>query len=323
MPLTIGDRLTQIREELSEDRGFGFDWHPYQERIASHFREEPVLVDLLPLFHAQFTEDPRAVLTRGTSVFDIDFTFARAALNPHSLHVEWLPGSDFPATYCGPMLQAHGWDAGTYIFRQNPASNAEAPFVYLLIGARKALLIDTGAPSSIWPDLLYDTVTGLLTRSGSPQLMVTHTHRHADHCAADKNFKRWLFPAAPGSIDLGGRVVTALSTPGHSAADFTFYDDRTEWLLTGDLLYPGRLHVADWASYRASVDRLAAFSAAHPVAAILGSHIEMTREPGKDFKPHALELSRDCLLELHELCRSLGDRPKRTVRHDFILIPSE
>ena len=63
------------------------------------------------------------------------------------------------------------------------------------------------------------------------------------------------------------------------------YDPRLQILLSGDTLYPGRLYVPVnfLDDNRASIDRLAAFAATHPIRAVLGAHIEMTRTPGRDY----------------------------------------
>jgi hypothetical protein len=86
------------------------------------------------------------------------------------------------------------------------------------------------------------------------------------------------------------------------------FDENTRLLLSGDSLYPGRLYVPSnqFAVYRSSIDRVAAFAWDHPVGHILGAHIEMIRAPGKDFideapahpNEHALELPYADLTEL-------------------------
>jgi hypothetical protein len=43
-----------------------------------------------------------------------------------------------------PSFQVHALDARTYILRQNKCHNFEAPFLYLLFGEHRALLLDPG-----------------------------------------------------------------------------------------------------------------------------------------------------------------------------------
>jgi glyoxylase-like metal-dependent hydrolase (beta-lactamase superfamily II) len=42
-------------------------------------------------------------------------------------------------------------------------------------------------------------------------------------------------------VDLGGRVLDCLATPGHHEAAVTYYDRYSQVLFTGDTIYPGRL----------------------------------------------------------------------------------
>jgi len=53
----------------------------------------------------------------------------------------------------------------------------------------------------------------------------------------------------PSRVELGGRVLECLSAPGHHEAAVTFYDPYTGFLLTGDTVSPGRLHVGDWPAF--------------------------------------------------------------------------
>ena len=61
----------------------------------------------------------------------------------------------------------------------------------------------------------------------------------------------------------------------------------------------------------------------------MGAHIEMSREPGKDYRDlapahpdeHALELPYADLLELQDAVHAIGDTPKRDVHRDFIVFP--
>jgi hypothetical protein len=47
-----------------------------------------------------------------------------------------------------PHIQVHAYDEHTCILRQNMAVNHEAPFMFLLFGNSRALLLDTGATAS-------------------------------------------------------------------------------------------------------------------------------------------------------------------------------
>ncbi len=117
--------------------------------------------------------------------------------------------------------------------------------------------------------------------------------------------------------------------PGHSAASIALYDRNTGILLAGDTLYPGRLYVADFAAYQASVDRLVKFTEGKPVAHVLGNHIEQTNTPFLDYpvgtmyqpNEHELALSRGTLLELQNAVHGMNGTPKRLALRDFSVWP--
>ena len=61
------------------------------------------------------------------------------------MDVKWNEGSKDCIKNPQPPIQVHRYNAGTFILRENLCATYEAPFIYLLIGKTKALLIDTGA----------------------------------------------------------------------------------------------------------------------------------------------------------------------------------
>jgi hydroxyacylglutathione hydrolase len=270
---------------------------------------------------------------------------APAGLEPGSLQVSWMHGSPDCAQSTDPELQVHAYNATTYIIRQNKCRTFEAPFVYVLVGTTAALLLDTGATSTA---TLRDTVRGLV---GTRQLIAAHSHHHGDHYASDTQlagqpmttvvartradvqaaFGIAAWPTDRGALDLGGRVLDVLAIPGHQAEHVAIYDRRTGLLLTGDTLYPGLLFINDWTAYRASISRLASFVAAHPIAHVLGAHIEMTSTPkvnypyGTTYQPneHVLQLSAAHVAELDAALTALGPTPPAApVAHDdFVIDP--
>src|SRR5580698_8154406 len=112
---------------------------------------------------------------------------AWARLVPGSMDVHWNEGSADCAKNPQPPLQMHQYDAHTFILRENLCTTFEAPFMYLLIGSTKVLLIDSGdiADPKIVP--LADTVMGLLPGEPAAKLplLVVHTHRHLAHRPRD------------------------------------------------------------------------------------------------------------------------------------------
>jgi glyoxylase-like metal-dependent hydrolase (beta-lactamase superfamily II) len=208
-----------------------------------------------------------------------------------------------------PSIQVHHYDEHTVILRQSKSVHYEAPFLYLLFGNDRAVLLDTGATAGAAEFPLRATVDSLIDAwlARHPRrdygLVVAHSHPHHDHVAADPQFAdrphttvvphdvaavREFFgfgpgwPAATARLDLGGRVLEVLASPGHHEAAVTVYDPWTGILLTGDTVYPGRLFTADFPAFLASLDRMVTFATGRPVTHVLGCHVEMTRKAGRD-----------------------------------------
>jgi hydroxyacylglutathione hydrolase len=269
------------------------------------------------------------------------------------------PQGRFPASwYAGgpvcagtPSLRVHAYTDDFYILRQPACTNYEKPFLYLMLGRQRALLLDTGAGGLD----VAGTVDSLLEvwrrRQGGPRvdLVVAHSHSHGDHVAGDSQFigragvtvvgrdtanvreffgvRNW--PEETVTFDLGGRVLDVLPIPGHQAASLAFYDRRTGVLLSGDTFYPGRLYVRDTAAFVRSIDRLVRFTRGRPIAWILGTHIENTVRPGEDYpvgtvdqpEEHVLQLTRADLVALDSALAWMRGRLARTVLPHFTIWP--
>ncbi|MBG0824963.1 MBL fold metallo-hydrolase [Planomonospora sp. ID91781] len=284
----------------------------------------------------------------------IDFTGATP--QPRALDVRWIHGSPSAKHNTDPDIQVHAYDEHTFILRQNMAIDYEAPFLFLLFGNARAVLIDTGATASaeFFPlrRVVDELVTGWLARHPREgyHLLVLHTHPHGDHVAGDAQFAdrpdttvvgadlatAWEYfgfggdPDAVARVDLGGRVLECLATPGHHEAAVTFYDRWTGFLLTGDTVYPGRLYIQDWPAFTRSIDRLIDFCDRRPVTHVLGCHIEMTRQPGVDYPIRTtyqpdeppLQLTTGHLREIRAAIEEIGDRPRRRAYALFVLWPN-
>lgn len=246
---------------------------------------------------------------------------------PGSLDQGWSEGApDCKAVHLAP-LEVHAYNPQTYILRENLCSTFEAPFLYLLIGSTRALLIDTGDVADAAQMPLAQTVLNLLPQDGAGKLplLVVHTHRHLDHRAGDPqfahlehvevvgydldsvrsyyHFSNW--PNGLAQIDLGGRTVDVIPTPGHNETEVSFYDRNTALFFSGDFLMPGRLLIDDTSADLASAKRAAAFVQDRPVSHVLGGHVELDAN-GQTFgwesqyhpHEHALAMAKDDLLAL-------------------------
>jgi glyoxylase-like metal-dependent hydrolase (beta-lactamase superfamily II) len=267
----------------------------------------------------------------------------------------WISGG--PDCGTEPAIQVHAYNSDLFILRQSLCTSFEAPFVYLIFGREKVLMLDTGAGQIAIQPTIAEVIQGWLGGSGlsSIELIVVHTHGHGDHTAGDAQFtgqpNTAVVPASvpelqsffgisnwPTDIvayDLGERVLDVIPIPGHEASHIALYDRRTQLLLTGDTLYPGRLYVTgaaskgQWPIYRASIQRLVDFTAAHPVTFVLGAHIEMTNVPGEQqafrsthhANEHPLQLRREHLLELHRALIEMGSTPQVQTHDDFVIYP--
>ena len=246
---------------------------------------------------------------------------------PGSLPAQWNIGAEDCVASPQPPLQVHAYEPQTFILRQSPCASFEANFIYLLIGSDKALLIDTGAVADPKAMPLAKTILELLPDKNNKKLplLVAHTHRHLDHRAGDPQFvslpsvevvpfdlegvRRFFgfnnWPNGVAHIDLGGRTVDLIPTPGHNQTHLAFYDDRTGILFTGDFLMPARLLIEDAAAYRESALRVIDFLKTRQLTHILGGHIELSAAGrayrfGSHYHPneHRLELARADLTAL-------------------------
>ena len=259
------------------------------------------------------------------------------------------PRGAFPArwidgTACAdePAIQASAYDPTTTLMRQSLCTHYEAPFMVLLVGGARALLVDTGTGDADVRSAVDAALAGK-----NVDLVVAHSHAHGDHTGGDAQFAGrartlvvGLSPAAvasalaigadgTGSIDLGGRVVDVLAIPGHERSHVAFYDRATRLLLTGDTLYPGRLYVRDWPAYRASIARLVAFiDAGHPVAHVVGAHVELSSADveyatGARMHPdeHVLQLTEGHLRDLLSTVDAMAAMPVLTKRPGYVVVP--
>jgi hydroxyacylglutathione hydrolase len=260
---------------------------------------------------------------------------ARSQLLPGSMDVHWNEGASDCAASSQPPLQVHSYNSTTFILRENPCATAEAPFMYLLIGSTKALLIDTGDVSDAKKMPLAETVLGLLSRPDHSQLplLIVHTHGHLDHRLGDSQFAhlsevqivgtdlahvRQYFgfsdwPNGLAQVDLGDRTIDVIPTPGHYPSHVSYYDRQTALFFSGDFFLPGHLIIDDAKADLASANRVADFIRNRPAAYVLGGHIELNSDGemlplGSQYHPreHVLQLTKQDLLALPAVVSSFN-----------------
>ncbi|PRC94288.1 MBL fold metallo-hydrolase [Solimicrobium silvestre] len=248
---------------------------------------------------------------------------------PLLLTTKFSPGASDCDHNPPPPLEIRQFDATTYVLRESLCVTDEAPFMYLIIGSTRALLIDTGDVADPKKMPLAQTVLRLLpAKAGlTLPLLVAHSHRHSDHREGDVQFRglpnvevighdidsvKTYFgfvdwPNGEAHIDLGGRIVDVIPTPGHNETHVAFYDRTTALVFSGDFLMPGRLLINDKQADLASARRMAAFASQHLVSYVLGGHVEIN-DAGETFSwgatmhanEHVLPLTKKDLMALPE-----------------------
>lgn len=279
--------------------------------------------------------------------------FSRDAPIRGSFPARWIHGSPSPRRPTDPPIQVHPYDPYTYILRESKDVSFEAPFLYLLLGNRRAFLLDTGATTTADRFPLRATVDGVLQRwlADHPredyELVIAHSHGHGDHVAGDAQFAgrpntrivgreaesvHAFFGLSPtdertAQFDLGGRTLGVFPIPGHHRASIAVYDPWTGFLLTGDTVCPGRLYVQDMEAFLASLERMERFAAVRPVTYLMGGHIEMTNASGRDYPvlsryqpdERPLALTPDRLGAILAAARSARHRPGAHRFDDFAI----
>ena len=211
-------------------------------------------------------------------------------LEPHTI-VDPAPAKIAKGRMAGDYFAVQDLGGGT--FAMGEPRYYQQNYAYLIVGQKRALLFDSGSGTrDISP------VVRSLTRL-PVTVMVSHLHfdhlggiEPFDHVAmidlsqtradvADGRFRpsrydymgfvdgraaptvrvtEWLKPGA--IIDLGGRTLTVLSTPGHTPSSAALFDPQNRRLFIGDYIYPTTLYAflpgASLSAYHQTAQRLMA-----------------------------------------------------------------
>lgn len=221
-------------------------------------------------------------------------------------------------------------DSNSYIISEY--RHWEETHCYLLSGTERSLLIDTGlgicniadevkrltglpvtaAATHIhwdhigghgyYPDFYAHEAELNWLNGEFPLSIETVREMVLDRCDAPEDFRiedYAMFQGRPtrvlqdgDTIDLGGRVLEVLHTPGHSPGHMCFFERETGYLFTGDLIYKDVLFAyypsTDPAAYLESVERVARL----PVKRVFPAHHSL------DIPPEMLGRVRDAFREL-------------------------
>ena len=226
-------------------------------------------------------------------------------------------------------------DESTYIISEY--QHWEETHCYLLIGSDRALLVDTGlGVCNIYEQVRKLTdkpVTAVATHihwdhiGGHKYFSNFYAHEAeldwlngkfplptqavknmvADRCKLPEDFdisKYEIFQGKPSrvlddgdTIDLGGRTIQALHTPGHSPGHLCFWEDEKGYLYSGDLVYEGTLFAnyssTDPQSYLTSLEKIAVL----PAKRIFPGH-------------HSLDIGPEIVMRMRDAFRDLDAKGK-------------
>jgi len=179
-------------------------------------------------------------------------------------------------------------------------------YSYLIVGTQRAVLVDAGTgnrdivpvvrslttlPVTVIPSHLHFDHVGALGRLDRTALLDTGDLRgrardgtlalgryeflgFADGLRPPRfRVDEWWPPAS--SVDLGGRRLAVIPTPGHTPTSVSLYDADRHQLFCGDFIYPGQLYAflpgASRRAYLETTDRLLALVDAR--ATLLTAHM--------------------------------------------------
>ena len=282
--------------------------------------------------------------------------YARTIPAPGMFRFRWYHGAICPALDRSERIQVQRYNEDTYVMRMNMDLHHEAPFMYLLMGNDRAILIDTGAMSDpkLYP--LRATVDALIAQwcdlRGKADLPLIVAFTSAEDLVQNQGYEQFkdrpnttlvpkalpelkkfygvdaAWPGGLGKLDLGGRVLTVIPTPGAHIDGITFYDPYNNFLYTGDFLFPGRIMISNEKDYAASIKRLKGVADRFPVKWVMGGQIEMTNLPGVDYSrmtyyrpaERVLEMNPSVIAEAQELSTAMMFVAGATARTDFIMM---
>ena len=221
-------------------------------------------------------------------------------------------------------------DKNTYVISEY--RHWEETHCYLLNGTKRSLLIDTGLGicniSEVISELTDKPVTAIATHihwdhigghkyypdfyaheaeldwlnGGFPQPLETIKEYVVDRCELPTDFQineYKFFQGKPTKIlhggehiDLGGRMVAVIHTPGHAPGHMCFWEANTGYLFTGDLVYK---------------DTLTAWFPSTDPKAYLKSLETVSELPAKRVFPahHSLDIQPELLTRMRKAFREL------------------
>lgn len=106
---------------------------------------------------------------------------------------------------------------------------------YLVIGDKKALLIDTG--------LGKYNIKKVVKEITKNKLLIINSHQHYDHIGGNKYFSKDLIINNQKMIKFSPFIFRIIKTPGHTPDSICFYDKNFGYFFSGDTLYNGPIYL--------------------------------------------------------------------------------
>jgi hydroxyacylglutathione hydrolase len=211
-------------------------------------------------------------------------------LSPHAI-VDPAPAKIAKGRMVDDYFAVEDLGAGTFAIGE--PRYYQQNYAYLIVGASRALLFDSGSGTR--------DISGVVAGLTHLPVTVMVSHLHFDHLGGITPFdniamidlpqtredvsvgrfepsryeymglidaraapsirvNEWLAPGA--EIDLGGRKLRVLSTPGHTPSSAALFDPTTRRLFIGDFIYPTTLYAflpgASLSTYHQTAMRLLA-----------------------------------------------------------------
>jgi hydroxyacylglutathione hydrolase len=208
---------------------------------------------------------------------------------------------------------------------------------YLVVGSRRALMIDSGASTT-------EDITKVVQSLTSKPVAVIPTHLHFDHIGGLHRFKTiWMIDVAatreledksgitripaerhigtpdgftstpfrvakylkPGAmVDLGGRHIRVIYAPGHTPDEIVLYSPGDNMLFAGDFIYPAGLFSGNDQDYLQSANTV--LEAINAQTTVYGAHAGRPREANS---PPPILHYRDIVAVRDALARAVSHSP--------------
>ncbi len=122
-----------------------------------------------------------------------------------------------------------------YIWAFAEFKHFEEVISYLVIGKKKALLVDTG--------LGIKDIKKEVEKITDLPIIVINTHSHFDHVGGNSLFDNVINVSTKNRIVVEPFEFNVIKTPGHSPDSVCFYEKNRKWLFSGDTLYSGPIYL--------------------------------------------------------------------------------